>query len=210
MKISDLIPVITAFFAALIGSFFGALFKEQMSDVFFKRKRKRELQGAITKEIIIFYNVLHAQTMLMNTIEVTWKQKDLLNEMLGLPNLPDDEMQAMKDESAHIIDFGNAEVEKEHRLSEKVSELEGNIHALIIEACQYLTRKKATALKDLLPYLQKERHTQYMLVDIYDGPDYKELLKFRDQQLRSEVYKLQGEKDERKWELVEIIQVLLK
>jgi hypothetical protein len=200
---------IIAFFAALVGSFSGALFKEQFSEWFYKKKRKREVRAHTTKEIVMFYNHLVQQVGLANLCRVMDRQREML-QIMRSQTADSKEQERIFDEQRKIVEFHNKLVEQDDQIFDRVSEKEGNIQALVIEASHYISGKKFQKLKKVMDDIRLSRMKSQMYIEIYDGPDYAKIIAFRTKEMQTLIDVMKKNKIEKMENLIEQVNEILR
>lgn len=201
-------PSIVAFAAALLGSFFGALFKEQLTDRFYKKKRKREVRAQIMREIVLFFNHLVKQVGLANLIRVMDRQREMLHIMRTQTADSKGQEQNLN-EQKRIVEFHNRLVEQDDELYDKVSDKEANIQSLIIEASHYISEAKHQQLKKIMDEVRLSRMKSQMHVEMYDGPDYAKIIAFRTKELQPLIDVMKKHKIEKMEELIDRVHIIL-
>jgi hypothetical protein len=189
-------PVIASLVAAFGGSFFGALFKEQLSDRFYKRKRRREIRASVSKEVVIFIHTLMQQVQIKNFAETLVLQRQILDQDRAQINDPT-ESEKYVHEVKEIIALINIEAERDEKLFHRVTEVQGSIHSLVIEATHYIKKRNAIKLRILLKEIQSERHTKNMMLKLYDGDKLNEIISFRNNSLPKLVQQLIAQKQQK-------------
>jgi hypothetical protein len=207
-------PIIGAIIGAILGTFFAAWFKEAFSDMFYVRKRKREIRASVAKDVVTFFYALLQEVDITNLVEILQRQKKLLgllrDEAIEDPSRMEYPPQAYIDEMIRINELSNGEVDRANKVHGEVSLIEGNIYALLMEAAQYFGKRKKILIKIFLKKLREQRFTSKMVVQMYEGVDLRELREFREGKLPVLVAELRSRKLQVMDEMIEEVEILLR
>jgi hypothetical protein len=145
-------PVIAAFIAALVGSFFGAYFKERLADWFSHKKRQREIRTALIKNIVKYLGFVKELTSINNACEyhITFARKmnDHLKQITGTEKL---ESEKQRDDIINLINRLN---DRSSEVYSKVLEIEFDIVSISMEASHYFKRHQYLPLNKTVKELR--------------------------------------------------------
>jgi hypothetical protein len=174
-------PIIAAFIAALLGSFFGALFKEQLADIFFKRKRKREIRSEIIKLTVQFFRKLTTHIDAKNAYKILNSRRYALRERNRMKGtLTEAERNTTDTSFKNMFEYLKEMHTKDSIIFNEMMIIESQLISLAAEASHYFTKRKTASLKTDLKQLLEQAIDENIMVYGYDKLPYAALVTFQE------------------------------
>ncbi|GHN02080.1 hypothetical protein WSM22_35690 [Cytophagales bacterium WSM2-2] len=148
----DWTQIILTLTAALIGSYYGAFAKEQFSDRFLKRRRRRETRTALTEKVVLIFRLTQRHIQLLQFANLHKHRMELLSGMKReLSNKGEEqnkiEISTIKSDIDGIFVYVQRFIDEDAILFEKINELESQIISLAHESIYYFKEHQTSQLK---------------------------------------------------------------
>jgi hypothetical protein len=208
MSTSSWLPFLTLV-AGLLGAFLGAYFKEQLSDVFNKRRKRKELLKEIIKNVFMLPHLMKRHLRNKSLIEHTEAQQDILEQYKRLP-LEKDALERVDFDIKATFDYIKYLNELHHADYNDIGDSESNVEALIAEVHIYYPKKTAAALQSYLYNRLLRVNTWSNNLKDYNGMQLEEVKQYFKLGYRVDFQKRMKELNELQEELVAKVGEILK